>query len=145
MAPASADRNLLFGILALQLDFINRDQLVAAMQGWVLEKTASLGELLMRQGALGAHRLALLDGLVKSHLALHGDGPHQSLAALSSSSIKDAPNRVADEELHQTLAILPATDANRFPPQGLTPRGRAMPFTGRPSTAPAITPRPSRS
>ena len=28
----SADQNLLFGILALQMDFITRDQLVAAMR-----------------------------------------------------------------------------------------------------------------
>jgi hypothetical protein len=28
---AAADRNLLFGIIALQMDFINRDQLVAGM------------------------------------------------------------------------------------------------------------------
>ena len=33
-----ADRNLLFGILALQMDFITRDQLVAAMHAWVLAK-----------------------------------------------------------------------------------------------------------
>ena len=31
MPHANADRNLLFGILALQLNFITRDQLVAAM------------------------------------------------------------------------------------------------------------------
>ena len=31
----SADRNLLFGILALQMDFIDREQLVAAMGAWV--------------------------------------------------------------------------------------------------------------
>ena len=30
----SVDRNLLFGILALQMDFITRDQLVAAMNAW---------------------------------------------------------------------------------------------------------------
>jgi hypothetical protein len=36
--PASADRNLLFGILALQLDFVTRDALLAAMSAWVLAK-----------------------------------------------------------------------------------------------------------
>ena len=30
----SADRNLLFGILALQMDFITRDQLVEAMHAF---------------------------------------------------------------------------------------------------------------
>ena len=31
----SADRNLLFGILALHMDFIDREHLVAAMHTWV--------------------------------------------------------------------------------------------------------------
>ena len=39
MTRAGADRNLLFGILALQLDFIDRDDLVVAMNAWVLDKS----------------------------------------------------------------------------------------------------------
>src|SRR5438876_943530 len=39
LPSSSADRNLLFGILALQMDFISRDQLVTAMNAWVLEKS----------------------------------------------------------------------------------------------------------
>ena len=39
--PAS-DRNLLFGILALQMDFIGRDALIAAMNAWILDKAKSL-------------------------------------------------------------------------------------------------------
>jgi hypothetical protein len=33
----AADRNLLFGVLALQMDFIDRDALVKAMNAWVLD------------------------------------------------------------------------------------------------------------
>ena len=77
--PAS-DRNLLFGVLALQMDFIGRDALVAAMQAWVFEKTRSLGEILLRQGALTAERHALLTALVEEHLKLHGNDPEKSLA-----------------------------------------------------------------
>src|SRR5262245_8309643 len=51
---SAADRNLLFGILALQMDFINRDQLVAGMNAWVLEKSKPLGQILVEQGALDA-------------------------------------------------------------------------------------------
>jgi hypothetical protein len=43
---AAADRNLLFGILALQLDFIPRDALIAAMHAGVLNKDKSLGQIL---------------------------------------------------------------------------------------------------
>jgi hypothetical protein len=78
-----ADRNLLFGILALQLDFINREQLIAAMHAWVLDKHKSLGDILHEQGALTADNHALLEALVQKHLHQHGDDPQQSLAAVS--------------------------------------------------------------
>jgi hypothetical protein len=35
---AAADRNLLFGILALQMDFISRDALIQGMNAWVLDR-----------------------------------------------------------------------------------------------------------
>ena len=47
---AHSDRNLLFGIVALQMDLITRDQLVAAMNCWVLDKHKSLGAILVAQG-----------------------------------------------------------------------------------------------
>ena len=48
MPHPAADRNLLFGILALQMDFIRRDHLIAAMHAWVLDKAKPLGEILLR-------------------------------------------------------------------------------------------------
>src|SRR6516162_11809335 len=48
----SADRNLLFGIIALQMDFITRDQLIAAMHAWVLDKHKPIGQVLSEQGGL---------------------------------------------------------------------------------------------
>ena len=47
MPSSSSDRNLLFGILALQMDFIGRDALVTAMNAWVLDKAKPLGEILV--------------------------------------------------------------------------------------------------
>ena len=35
---AGADRNLLFGVLALQMDFITREALLSAMQAWALRE-----------------------------------------------------------------------------------------------------------
>ena len=60
VAQPHADRNLLFGILALQLDFLSRDQLVAGMQAWVLDKHKPLGQILVeQQGLAGPNREAL--------------------------------------------------------------------------------------
>ena len=36
-SPA-ADRNLVFGLLALQMDFVTREQLLDAMHAWMLDK-----------------------------------------------------------------------------------------------------------
>ena len=50
MPPSpAADRNLLFGILALQMDFVGRDALIAAMNAWVLDKAKPLGDSPPRQ------------------------------------------------------------------------------------------------
>src|SRR3954465_12405384 len=82
--PSSADRNLLFGILALQMDFISRDQLVEAMNAWVLHKDRPLGDLLVECGALAADDEALLASMVERHIARHGGDAARSLAVLSS-------------------------------------------------------------
>ena len=47
-----ADRNLLFGILAVQMDFVGRDALIAAMHAWILERSKPLGQILVEQQAL---------------------------------------------------------------------------------------------
>ena len=65
MPSLPADQNLLFGILALQMDFISRDALIAAMSAWVLHKAKPLGKILLEKGALRADTHALLDALVQ--------------------------------------------------------------------------------
>jgi serine/threonine-protein kinase len=79
----SADRNLLFGILALQMDFLSRDALIAAMNAWVLDKGKPLGQVLVDQGSLRLDERDLLDALVQKHLDRHGGNVEKSLAVLT--------------------------------------------------------------
>jgi hypothetical protein len=105
----SADRNLLFGILALQMDFISRDALVAAMNAWVLEKRKPLGQILVEQQSLNADEHAVLDALVQKHLQRHGNDPQRSLAAISSvGSVRRDLEQVADPDVHASLAHVSA-------------------------------------
>ena len=105
MSASNHDQNLLFGILALQMDFISRDALVAAMNAWVLAKEKSLGQILQEQKALDADSCQLLEALVQKHLALHGDDPQKSLAALSSLGSARRPlQEIADADLQASLA-----------------------------------------
>ena len=111
-SPSAADRNLLFGILALQMDFINRDQLVAAMNAWVLDKAKPLGQILLEQKSLAAGDRALLEPLVDRHVAQHG-GPEKSLAALGqTSSLEQSLAGVKDNDVEASLARLQPTAAS---------------------------------
>jgi tetratricopeptide (TPR) repeat protein/tRNA A-37 threonylcarbamoyl transferase component Bud32 len=104
-APLAGDHNLLFGILALQMDFIDPDGLIAAMQTWVFDKSKPLGRILVEQGQLTQERLQLLTALVAEHLKAHHNDPQQSLAALpSASSVRHDLGRIQDDELHASLA-----------------------------------------
>src|SRR3954453_10574071 len=99
MSHPAADRNLLFGILALQMNFISRDALVAAMHAWVLDKHKPLGQILLEQGQLTAEQLQALDVLIVQHLKAHGDDPQQSLRALpDKSAVQSLLAPVADAD-----------------------------------------------
>src|SRR5277367_6479324 len=82
MSGFSSDRNLLLGIVALQMDFISRDELIAAMHDWTLDKARSLSEILVKNGALDPADRAVLESLVERHIARHGGDPEKSLSSI---------------------------------------------------------------
>jgi formylglycine-generating enzyme required for sulfatase activity/tRNA A-37 threonylcarbamoyl transferase component Bud32 len=107
--PPATDRNLLFGILALQMDFICRDALIAAMNAWVLDKAKPLGQVLCEQGKLAADEHALLVALVQKHLEKHGNDPERSLAAVSSiRSVRQDLQEIADPDVQASLVHVSA-------------------------------------
>ena len=107
MSPKDHDRNLLFGILALQMDFISREALVAAMHAWVLAKDKPLGEILVEQKAMSRANFDLLAPLVDAHVKQHGDDPRQSLAAVSSlGSVEEELKQLGDQSVNATLAFV---------------------------------------
>jgi tetratricopeptide (TPR) repeat protein/tRNA A-37 threonylcarbamoyl transferase component Bud32 len=78
---AAADHNLLVGVLALQLDFVARDELVeAACDVLGGPSTEPLIDVLRSRGILSAEECELLSALVARHLARHNNDPQQSLA-----------------------------------------------------------------
>jgi len=103
----SSDRNLLYGILAVQLDFVPRDALLEAMSAWVLQKHRSIGEILHQHGALTVERQKLLDTLVDEHLRGHDDDPAKSLVALGPSpELRRTLDQVNDADLNASLAAI---------------------------------------
>jgi serine/threonine-protein kinase len=102
---SSTDRNMLFGIFALQMDFIDQDALVSAMHAWVLAKDKPLGQLLLERGQVSPGQLQALELLIAQHVAVHGDDPKRSLEAVS--AVPTVPHglaAVADPEFQASLA-----------------------------------------
>src|SRR5262249_39613740 len=106
----SADRNLLFGILAVQMDFISRDALIQSMNAWVLEKHRPLGDILSDLGVLGKAERTLLEALVEKHLERHRDDPRQSLAAVASRpAIHEELAHIKDRDVQASLSDIFST------------------------------------
>jgi tRNA A-37 threonylcarbamoyl transferase component Bud32 len=112
------DRNLLFGILALQMDFIDRDQLIAAMHAWVLDKTRPLSQVLVEQRALKPDERDVIEALVGKHLKRHGGDIEQSLAAVNlPAPLRHQLHSLGDGDVQASLAQLPTpTGANAMTP-----------------------------
>lgn len=127
----SADRNLLFGTLALQLDFINRDGLIAGMQTWVNDKEKSLAEILQTAGALSAANRQLLEPLVARHVEQHDNDPQKSLAAVSSLgwSTVERLATLVDPDINATLPLVGS--ARRAEPESKVAAGQSTSPGGR--------------
>jgi hypothetical protein len=69
---SNSDRNLLLRILALQMDFIDREQLISATNVWMTDKERPLNAILLEQNALQSDTHALLVALIEKRLEMHG-------------------------------------------------------------------------
>lgn len=104
MATASADRNLLFGVLAVQLDFVSRDDLIAATSRWIVDKETPLSDIFVEQGMLSHEESRLIDGVVRKHLQRNGGDPRQSLQSLEAfEAVRSTLKNIEDTDLRGTV------------------------------------------
>jgi serine/threonine-protein kinase len=82
MGALAPDRNLLFGLLALQNGLINQGQLVAAFQAWTLDKACAIADHLLARGDLDADDRSAVEALVVRHLKKSGGDAEKSLAEI---------------------------------------------------------------
>jgi serine/threonine-protein kinase len=107
MAAIAAERNLLFGLLALQNGLINQGQLVAAFQAWTLDKARALADHLVALGDLEAGDRSAVEALVARHLKRHGGDVERSLAAIPAGrSTHESLARIDDPDIDGSLAYL---------------------------------------
>lgn len=102
-----ADRHLLFGLLALQMDFVTRDALIDGIEAWIENKQESLGRILVQRGHLAENLVRLLEELVDRHLEAHNNDTKKSLSSINAQATLDEPG-LGDEDFsaHATLEML---------------------------------------
>jgi serine/threonine-protein kinase len=83
MAPVDTDRNLLFGLLALQNGLIDQGALFAAFAAWTRDKGRPLADHLIDLGHLDAPRRAVIEAIAGLHVQAVGGDPSKSLAVLA--------------------------------------------------------------
>ena len=112
MAAVAADRELLFGLLALQNGLINQAQLLAAFQAWTLERSKSLAEHLVALGHLSPARRPVVEAMAALHLEAHGGDVGKSLAAVPASPATRAGlASIKEPQIEATLARVGRAEA----------------------------------
>jgi serine/threonine-protein kinase len=103
----AADREMLFGLLALQNGLIDQVQLVTAFHAWTCDKARSLAEHLVARGDLDAEGRTAVDVLVSRHLKRHGGDAQRSLAAVPSpASARASLSHIADPDIERSVVHL---------------------------------------
>jgi eukaryotic-like serine/threonine-protein kinase len=109
-------RDLLFGLLALQIGLIDQDQLLAAFSAWSRSKGKTLAEILLDRGSIDAESRSLLAAMADKQLKLHGGDTEKSLAAVATGpSTREKLAALGDTDLIASLALVgshsPSEDA----------------------------------
>jgi serine/threonine-protein kinase len=117
MAAIATERDLLFGLLALQNGLIDQVQLVAAFQAWTRDKARALADHLVGRGDLEADDRSAVEALVTRHLKKHGGDVERSLGAIPAArSTRKSLAAIGDPAIEHTLTRLvpgPDGDADR--------------------------------
>jgi serine/threonine protein kinase len=106
------DRNLLFGVLALQADLIDASQFIEACLLWTTRKNERLADLLLGRGWIEPADKDHLEYLLERKLQKHAGNAQASLAAIPD-NIKRSLAALEDDDIQRSLAGGPPAPVER--------------------------------
>jgi len=113
---SSADRNLIYGVLALQMGFITRDALIAAMVACLADRARPIHEILREQAALAAEDHTAIEVVVRRFLEKNPD-PAAGLTALDLewiAPIQALASARGEADVRESLARLRTTPEDQL-------------------------------
>ncbi|HKI36902.1 MAG TPA: protein kinase [Gemmataceae bacterium] len=124
------DRNLLFGVLALQLDLIDRDGFVNACAAWATRKDRPLAEVLISLGLLTPDDRSEVERLMERRLKKHGGDVQASLAEAADEAVRSGVAAVGDADLARSLPSPPSPWTTLAPTSPNSPRYATLRLAG---------------
>jgi serine/threonine protein kinase len=107
MATSQTDRNLLFAVIALQLDILEQPQFAEACAVWALNMDRPMDELLQERGWITLEDRQEITRNLERKLKKHRGDVHASLAAAADSSVREVLRSIDQSAIQQSLDELP--------------------------------------
>jgi serine/threonine-protein kinase len=107
------DRNLLFGVLALQADLLDNNRFAEACSAWAARKDTPLADLLVERGWLNAEERGHVEFLLDRKLKKHEGDARAVLAEVTTDHVRQFLAGAANPDIRHSLDGL-----NTPPPQG---------------------------
>jgi tetratricopeptide (TPR) repeat protein/peroxiredoxin/tRNA A-37 threonylcarbamoyl transferase component Bud32 len=102
-ANSADDRNLLFGVLALQADLLDPVRFAEACSGWAARKDVSLGELLVQRGWITPEDRADVERILERKLKRHAGDARAAVVEVTTDRVRQSVDAIADPELRRSL------------------------------------------
>jgi hypothetical protein len=105
-SPSAADANLLFAVIAFQMEYLDTGQFAAACRAWGTGKSRLLADLLVERGWITMQAQEELAGVVERKLKRCGGDPHAALGAAADDAVRDAMRSIDEPRVQELLASL---------------------------------------
>jgi serine/threonine-protein kinase len=100
---AITDRNLLFGVLALQADYLDPSRFAEACSAWASRKETPLSQLLVERGWLSADEVAEVDRFLARKLKKHAGDANASLTEVATEQVRQSLTDINDPDIHKSM------------------------------------------
>ncbi len=104
----NTDRNLLFGVLAMQMDLIDAARFAEGCAAWSIRKHLPLSDILVEREWITAADRADVERFLERKLKLHGGDVRRTLEATTDAGVANAAMKIDDEDLRRTIVDLSA-------------------------------------
>jgi eukaryotic-like serine/threonine-protein kinase len=102
----NTDQNLLFGVLALQLEFIDAQQFAEACGVWATRKETGLGDVLLERGWIDAEAKRQVEELLDRKLRKHRGDARTALGTVADANLRNVLHNLKDRDVDETLSLL---------------------------------------